>query len=248
MRDWQTHFPAVRAAKFGLYNAGTRIAGLFVEAEFKLLAKLAPMGLALDVGGNWGQSIHALRRYARPQNIVSFEPNFALAARLERQFTAVPGVAIKNVALGAEEGQFELHLPHYRNFTYDGLASIDRDAALQWLNADSMARFDPAKLTIASQLVQVRRLDSLGLEPDLIKIDVQGLELAVAQGGIDTLQRSQPLLIVEDVSPQFVTLAATAGLHPFRLRDGQLVAGDLGGSNTLFLSESHQRVLLGNKT
>lgn len=248
LRDLQTHVPALRAAKFGFYNSGTRLAGLFVEAEFKLLEKLAPMGLVLDVGGNWGQSINALRRYARPGKIISFEPNAGLAAQLSKRFAAASGIAIEGIALGAQEGEFELHVPRYRNFTYDGLASIDRHSAVQWLNAASMARFDPAKLSISSQMVQVRKLDSLGLEPDLIKMDVQGLELAVAQGGIATLRRCQPMMIVEDALPELVTLAATAGLRPYRLKDGRLLADDLGGSNTLFLAEKHARVLLGNKT
>jgi Methyltransferase FkbM domain len=46
--------------------------------------------------------------------------------------------------------------------------------------------------------VQVKRLDDLGLDNvGLIKIDVEGHELAVLRGAAHTLRRHQPTLVIE---------------------------------------------------
>jgi FkbM family methyltransferase len=46
--------------------------------------------------------------------------------------------------------------------------------------------------------IEMRTLDSFGFdEVDFIKIDVEGLELAVCRGGADTIRRNRPIMIVE---------------------------------------------------
>lgn len=115
LRDLQTLAPFLRPAKFGLYNLASRRAGWFVEPEFRLLAAVAPVGLAIDIGGNWGQSVHALRRYARPRQLITVEPNPVLGKRLARIFSG-GGVSVKQVALSDSPGELTLHVPRYRNF------------------------------------------------------------------------------------------------------------------------------------
>lgn len=243
LRNLQSLAPAVRTAKFSLYNFGTRSAGLFVEPEFKLLAHLRPVSLAIDIGGNWGQSVLALQRYAAPERIVTFEPNPELYRRLSARFRSDPSVQVENVGLGDAAGQFDLHIPLYRNFVYDGLASLNKDEAAQWLNHRTMARFDPSKLTIQSHTVRVVKLDDYNLVPDIIKIDVQGLEDAVARGGIKTIDRAKPAMIVEAPSASFVQMMADCGLRPYTWNGTRLVdAAD--GSNVMFLSDEKLRKLV----
>lgn len=45
--------------------------------------------------------------------------------------------------------------------------------------------------------VEVRTLDSFNLDPDFLKIDTEGHELFVLKGGIETLKRCWPVVIVE---------------------------------------------------
>lgn len=47
--------------------------------------------------------------------------------------------------------------------------------------------------------IEVLPLDGFALEPGLIKIDVQGMELAVLKGAEETILRSYPVLVVECV-------------------------------------------------
>ncbi len=245
LRSAQTHFPGIRTAKFSAYNWATRNLGWRVEPEFKLLGALAPCELAIDIGGNWGQSIYALQRHAKPRKIVSFEPNPQLAARLKSAFAGDASVQVESFALGDTPGEFDLYLPSYRGYEYDGLASLDYDSAAEWLNPERMANFDPDLLEIQKHRIEVRTLDSYGLAPDIIKIDVQGHEEAVIRGGLETVARSQPVLIIEDPTEGLITLLATAGLLHYGLVDGKLIPGDLSQPNSLFLSEARRQLIEG---
>jgi FkbM family methyltransferase len=243
LRTLQTYAPGVRPLKFGLYNAMTRHLGWHVEIDFLLLSRLPSVALAVDIGGNWGQSIEALKRTAKPAKIVSFEPNPVLGARLERVYAGDAKVQIERCGLGDTAGGFTLYVPKYNGFIYDGLASLDEGEAKNWLNPGSMAWFDPAKLVLDKYDVPIKTLDSYGLTPDIVKIDVQGLEPQVVRGGLQTFRRAKPVTIIETPSPELVALLASLGLDAYRWTGERLVAGDTGGLNTLFLSEDRVRQL-----
>ncbi|MES2302294.1 MAG: FkbM family methyltransferase [Pseudomonadota bacterium] len=243
LRDLQTHFPSLRSAKAAVYNAATRHLGWFADPEFRLLARLAPVGLAIDIGGNWGQSVHALKRYARPARIVTIEPIPALAHRLEAEFAGDSSVEVLDIALGPVRGRQLLHIPKYRNYSYDGLASLDHSAAAGWLTSDRMARFDPCLMQVESCEVAIEPLDALGLSPDVIKIDVQGFEAQVLMGAAETVRRSQPVIIVERPYDAFIHIAGKLGLRPYGWDGRKLVAGDLTRKNTMFLTERHVSLL-----
>lgn len=242
-RDLQTHFPGTRAAKFAAFNLATRHLGLFADPEFRLLAKLPPLELALDIGGNWGQSVVALQRYARARRIVTVEPNPLLAEHLRRQFAGVGHVSVVEKGLGLAQGQHQIHVPRYRGYVYDGIASLDRDAATQWLHAGRIARFSERHLSVDSFTVQVDRLDALALAPDLIKIDVQGFEAQVIGGGLQTIAAHKPLLIIERPDEQVVAILGKLGLSPFGWNGTRLVEGDLTRKNAMFLADRHVPLL-----
>lgn len=239
LRDLQTHLPILRDLKFDFYNAATRHLGLFADPEFRLLARIAPIGLAIDVGGNWGQSVAALQKFARPRRIVTIEPIPSLATRLRRIFAHDATVEVLELALGETAGLATIHVPRYRNYIYDGIASIDRDFAESWLNSYRMARYNPARLTVDSIAVQIERLDALALKPDLIKIDVQGLEPQVVFGGLETIAAHRPMILVERPEESLVLVLARFGLLPFGWDGKRLCAGDLSRTNCLFLSPRH---------
>ncbi|TDZ75573.1 FkbM family methyltransferase [Mycobacteroides salmoniphilum] len=239
LRLAQTYLPFLRPLKFGAYNMGTRLLGWRIDPEFHLLSRLGPTSEAVDIGGNWGQSICALQRTASPERIVSFEPNAVLAQRLIRRYESTT-VRVHACGLSDADGTFDLFVPRYRNFVYDGLASLDEGEARGWLNPDTMAGFDESKLTIERHPVQVRRLDDFGLDPQVIKIDVQGMEAAVIRGGLATITASQPVMIIETPSDEVVSLLEPAGLKPYAYRDGQLHQDWRAAKNTVFLADSHR--------
>lgn len=207
-----------------------------------MLSRLGRVKLAIDVGGNWGQSIWALKRTARPERIASFEPDADLARRLERQFAHDSTVAIERFALSDRDGSFKLYTPRYRNFVYDGLASLDYAEAEGWLR-DRMAGFDRRLLTVVEQSVPVRTLDSFELSPEVIKIDVQGAEYKVVLGGIETFSRADPVAIIEAPSAELVGLLASIGMHAYRYAEGRLHDDWQGSTNVVFVSTTRRRQL-----
>lgn len=52
------------------------------------------------------------------------------------------------------------------------------------------------------KFIEVRPLDYYDLNIDFLKIDVEGYELYVLQGAIDTLNRCKPLVVIEDGPPE----------------------------------------------
>lgn len=236
-RTLQTYAPNVRSAKFGVYNFCTRHLGFPVEDDFRLLARLPQVSLAVDVGGNWGQSIEALRRFARPAQIISFEPNPELGRRLARRYASSADTRVVRTALSDGDGEMTLFVPSYNGFVFDGLASLDRAEAEGWLSPDRMIAFDRRKLDIAEYRVPITTLDSFELSPDIVKIDVQGLEPAVLRGARATMARSRPVTIVEEPNDDVVALLASVGLSPHGIVNGTLTPGRHRTRNTLFVTD-----------
>jgi FkbM family methyltransferase len=240
LRAAQSYAPFARSAKFELYILLTRYFGLKIEDEFHLLSKLDGVTLAIDIGGNWGQSVEALRRTCSPKKIVCIEPNPHLAKRLTARYRALKEITILENAISDVPGEHLLYVPRYRGFVYDGLASLDQASAEEWLNEDRVAGFDRSKLSIEQHKVQIATLDSLGLSPDVVKIDVQGLELQVVKGGRETFTQSQPIAIIETPGEPVIAQLAEYGLEPFKYEGGRLIKGGNGVLNTVFLGSRDQ--------
>jgi len=240
LRAAQSYVPFTRRAKFELYINLTRSFGFKIDEDFRLLSHLDAVSLAIDIGGNWGQSIEALRWTCRPQRIVSVEPNPYLSGILRSRYKARPEITILENAIADAPGEHQLYIPRYRGFIYDGLASLDKTSALEWLNEDSVAGFDRTKLSLEQHNVKIITLDSLNLRPDIVKIDVQGYELQVLKGGMETFTRWQPITIIETPNSSVVSLLADYGLLPFRYRANRLIRGDTSGLNAVFLGSRDQ--------
>jgi FkbM family methyltransferase len=241
IRAAQSRVPWIRPAKFAAYNFAARQFGLHVEPEFRLLSKLSPAGLALDIGGNWGQSIIALQRMAKPSKIISFEPNPLLASRLVREFSAHKDVSVEQFALSDAAGSFTLYIPRYHDYVYDGLASLNRNEAEGWFTRTRFAGFDPDKLHIESVEVETRTLDSLGLKPDIVKIDVQGAEAMVVAGGAETFAACRPATLMECPDDGIVDKLAGCGLTAYYYDGTKLCDWRGYVNNVIFLSDEHRR-------
>jgi FkbM family methyltransferase len=125
---------------------------------------------ALDIGAHVGFWSWWLSRHFA--GVDAFEPQPLLQECLRANVDAA-NVTLHGIALGAHEGA-------------------------------TMAEFDPAN-TGMSHLVEgtggaipVRRLDDFAFDDvDFIKLDAEGYELFVLQGGVETLRRNRPVVLVE---------------------------------------------------
>lgn len=159
--------------------------GEYSESEVKLFAKiLQPTDVVIEVGGNIGSLMLPIARLIHQGVLMTFEPE-------RTAFTALAGnVAINNLrnvwpfhqAMGKEIGQInvpELDLEKTDNF---GGLELDKDY--------SSSPHYP---------IGMNTIDNLVLNKcELIKIDVEGMELSVLEGAAKTINRLSPILIVED--------------------------------------------------
>ncbi|EKE77328.1 FkbM family methyltransferase [Oceanibaculum indicum] len=167
-----------------LLDLRDRAAPFYADPELSLLPVLCPAGtVALDIGANTGLYTHWLLRRARL--VVAVEPIPRLSQLVVRRFAAAVRdgrLIVENCALGNEDGSATLHIP-------DGMTAL---STLQPL--EGMAN-------VADITVPVHRLDGLDSVRDLpigfMKIDVEGFESAVIEGGLGLLRRHQPTILVE---------------------------------------------------
>lgn len=244
IRGWQTHFPALVDAKFTAKRWMNRALQRPFDSDFMVLRHLAVKAdeCFVDVGSNRGQSIDAIRLYHPDHPITAFEPNALLVARLQRRFAGDKALSLQNFGLSEADMDAPLYVPYYRDWLFDGLSSFDRDAAESWLNGDTIAGFDPALLRIETLTCRLRRLDDFNLNPAFIKIDVQGYEMQVLKGAVETLKRCGPILMVED-SAELIPWLADLGFacHEF---DGTGLRPSQGPANNLFFLTQSMRARL----
>lgn len=195
--------------------------------------------LFLDVGANVGQTIDAVRMHGWHCRIIAFEPNSNLARKLERTYARnEPLIDVRNEALSDFAGTADLFVPYYRDLAFDGLASLDRNTALAWLSPERLFLFDENKLSCRQLEVSIRTLDSLGLEPDFIKLDVQGAELAVLRGGTDTIERRLPGFLIEAPRKHDeIAYLQKLGYEHYAFDGTRFLKDRLGTVNTFFFTD-----------
>jgi FkbM family methyltransferase len=250
LRTLQANFPSLLDAKFAARSLAARVLKRPHDPDFRALSLFPDIegALYLDIGGNRGQSIEAILMFTHHSCIWSFEPNPLLSEKLERRFRNQGRVSINGFGLGDQDGAFKLYVPYYKKWMYDGLASLKREHAADWLR-DRMYRYREEHLTIKEVDCRIRRLDDFapsldrGLAPFFIKLDVQVYELEALMGGERTLRRHEPILLIESPDQETLGFLSALGYQPFTYEDGQLKRGALGTVNTFFLTEGKAALL-----
>jgi FkbM family methyltransferase len=169
--------------------------GEYIPGETRLLRRLMPAGgVAVDVGANIGATALALGEAAGPAGVVvAFEPQRVVYYQL-----------CGNVALNGVRNVFCLHKAAGRAMGTVRVPELDYDkrgnfGGLSLLDAEQYAK-DHDMVP-----VDVLPLDAMQLARcDLIKVDVEGMELDVLEGGRETIARCMPVLCVEDDRPDKV--------------------------------------------
>lgn len=155
-----------------------------IAIEAILAATLGSSGTYVDVGTNRGQLLEVAVRTAPAAEHVAFEPLPELAADVQARF---PRVDVRRVALSDRPGTHEFW--HLRRL--DGWSGLRRSAEI------SDEAGDPERIEVPVSTLDAELGDR---RPALVKIDVEGAELGVLQGGRELLRRAKPILIVECVA------------------------------------------------
>jgi FkbM family methyltransferase len=190
--------PVARSAKRWLAPAAKTLAPrLFWRRRYGILQRLGearpdvrlvaslcdPNRVSLDIGADVGEFTIAM--LASSRSVIAFEPRPGQARDLTSMFDAVGApVRVEAMALSDKPGVTTMRVVQ----SDPGRSTIDTDNALG--DADGG--------TVQSIEVPVKRLDDLRLgDVGLVKIDVEGHELAVLRGATDTLARNRPAVLVE---------------------------------------------------
>lgn len=145
--------------------------------EYRLLRLTAPLispgDLVVDVGANIGN--HALSYSRHGCRVLALEPNPDAFAILRQNVCLNSGdIDPRNVAVSRQVGRGSVRVRIPGNL---GSAAVNVDAEGQ---------------------VEVTTVDRLNVRaPRLMKIDVEGAELAVLEGSVETLRRWHPAIVVE---------------------------------------------------
>ncbi|WP_319530892.1 FkbM family methyltransferase [uncultured Cohaesibacter sp.] len=160
----------------------------YVEFDsLKELTSLIPEhGVVLDIGANIGNHSVYWGKYSKADAIHGFEPVPETFSILER-----------NIALNGLEGRAICH-----NFGLGKEASRGSIAQFDEGNIGGTKIAADSKGSLAIRALDewtgTQNLDRI----DFIKIDVEGFEIFVIEGGLDTLKRYQPNIFIECFKPR----------------------------------------------
>jgi FkbM family methyltransferase len=152
------------------------------ERELRVVHSLSdPNRITLDIGSNRGLYAIAALRFSK--RVVAFEPQPYFASFLRRYMPA--GVEVRECAVSDTVGTATLLVPTDRRFHAEARLSLPA------MNMNMAPNFVPVAVPTTRLDDAIR--DYVGL----IKIDVEGHELAVLNGANNLIDSSRPNVIIE---------------------------------------------------
>ena len=176
--------------------------------------------VALDCGANIGvHTVEWAKRMSGWGRVVAIEAQ-------ERLFYALAGnIAVNNcfnaramhAAVAAKLGTMRMPTPDYLNPGSFGSLELRQSERTEFIG-QAVDYSDTAAVTIGTVTI-----DSLEFpRVDLIKIDVEGMEIEAIEGAAASLARCRPVLIVESIKADKARLRQMLESHGYRLFDAGL--------------------------
>jgi len=151
-----------------------------VTPELNIINKVSDKNkVSLDIGANLGLFTYFMSKFSK--KVYAFEPNPYPLRYLKS--VVDENVEIIPIAIGDNDGYAKLRIPKNRKgWSSNGasVANIDINNGIEYT-------------------VEIRKVDTLNIQNiGLIKIDVEGFEIDVLNGSINTLKNQKPNLIIEN--------------------------------------------------
>ena len=175
----------------------------------------------LEVGANQGIFLRDIQRVAPAGHHIAYEPIPLMSEKLAQEF---PAIEVRQRALSNVAGRMEF--VHVLDAGRQGLSGL----------AEHLPGRRPEGVRTETITVTTERLDDNcpdGWLPDFVKIDVEGAELHVFEGAVDTLRRAKPVIAFE----HGLGTGRSEELFDLLCRDVGLRLFDMEGIGPLGLSE-----------
>lgn len=95
--------------------------------------------------------------------------------------------------------------------------------------------YKDSKLKIKKLECEISKLDEFKLQPYFIKIDVQGYELEVLKGSINTIKANLPIFLIESVDAESMEFLKQFGYEFYYYSNGKFKLGN-GSLNTFCIT------------
>lgn len=168
------------------------------EEDFNFLRSPAlASGLLLDLGANIGQSALSVAAVQPGLQIHSIEANPACEPGLKTTAWLLGArFRYRVVGVGAQSGQLDFHVPVRASRMLLEEGTFD-PATL--VSDNSKARIGVQGRDYELEVISVPlvTVDSLALAPRVVKMDLQGLELAALAGMTQTIASAHPVFMIE---------------------------------------------------
>jgi len=131
----------------------------------------------IDIGSNIGVYSYIFSKYYK--HVDAFEPINSVNQSLKK--LKIKNIKVHDMALSNENKQREIYFP-----------STNKD------HIYSLASIDNKKNYKNKLLIKTKKLDDFKFnDVDFMKIDVEGHEQSVIEGGLETIRKNKPLLLIE---------------------------------------------------
>jgi FkbM family methyltransferase len=165
------------------------VTGRYEPNEFCWLARVLKPGMTLlDVGANLGlYTLFAARRVSTTGRVVAIEPSRREMDLLRRNVeqNVLSNVSLQSLALSDQSAEVELLVAAASHAGHNTLGAFGYNTRLEHREKVTACRLD--------DLVESAKLERL----DIIKMDIEGAELAAVRGASAALARYRPTLLME---------------------------------------------------
>ncbi len=153
-------------------------------------------GLFLDIGANNGISAAGFRKLNDSYEILSLEASTFHKPALARLKETISRFDYKILAVGSQAGHLTLITPIYKGTPLHTHTSTSLEYLRTSLGRDYSKRV-VRSITMQEHSVQTITVDQLNLQPDIVKIDVEGFDFQVLLGMQETVERYRPFFLIE---------------------------------------------------
>lgn len=180
------HNLRIRVAPAEVVDRSIYLHGVHEPLTSAAFCALCPLGgVVLDIGAHIGQfTLLAAKRVGPTGRVLAFEPNPETRTRLDANvaLNGLANVTVVAEGLAAQSGTRRLYFGGEAHNI--GAASLDAKAGQQWVEV-TCARLD-----------DVVEREGVG-RVDLVKLDVEGAEVEVLEGGGETMANHRPAVVFE---------------------------------------------------